>query len=137
MGGSLNNAWQGVNTIMAKHEDIQNIPPSIQTQAGATNLLLGYNLMTPRVEVQVADINHLKKIDNYFKMYGTSQNTMTDILLTSRTHYNFIKTIGANITGSVPTKHMEKIKAVFDAGVTLWHTDDMYNYKVSNNERVV
>lgn len=135
MGGAVNNAWQGVNTVMAKHEDIQNIPPTLQNQSGASNILLGYGLLTPRVEVQVADIKHLKKIDNYFKMYGTSQNTMTDILLTSRTHYNFIKTIGANITGSVPTKHMEKIKAVFDAGVTLWHTDDMYNYKVSNNER--
>lgn len=135
MGGAINNGWQGVNTIMAKHEDIQSIPPSIQTQAGASNLLLGHNLMTPRVEIQVADIKLLKKIDNYFKMYGTSQNTMTEILLTSRTHYNFIKTIGANITGSVPTKHMEKIKSVFDAGVTLWHTNDMYNYNVSNNER--
>ena len=29
----------------------------------------------------------------------------------------------------------KKFKQIFDSGITLWHTNDIYNYDVANNKR--
>lgn len=133
--GGLSNAFFGTSAIQAKLEDVKNIPPSLLSQAGATNLALGYELILPRIEIQMIGTENAQIVENHFKMYGVAVNKLIPINLRSRTHFNFIKTIGANITGSVPTKHLEKWRQIFDNGITFWHTNDMLNYTLSNNER--
>ena len=126
---------QTVDSILAQQEDMKNIPPAITGQVGATNLVLGYELILPRVEIKTLSPENARIVADYFKMYGVAVTQLIDVPLRTRAHYNFVKTVGANITGSVPVMHLAKIKAVFDSGVTLWHTNDMYNYNLSNNER--
>ena len=60
-------------------------------------------------------------IDNYFDMYGYKVNTVKIPNITGRLNWNFVKTINCNITGSIPQKDMQKIKNMFNNGVTLWH----------------
>ena len=65
--------------------------------------------------------------------YATNRNKTPN--LRTRTHFNFIKTIGANITGGIPKDNLSILKQIFDSGITLWHTNDIFNYNVLNNER--
>lgn len=62
-------------------------------------------------------------IDDYFTMYGyrTNQVKIPNIFtLNKRPKFNYIKTIGARITGSVPVDDERKICSIFDRGITFW-----------------
>ena len=73
-------------------------------------------------------------IDQYFDMFGYKVNTVKSPNVKSRKNWNYLKTINCNFTGNIPEKDMEKIKLIFDNGVTLWHNKDtMYDY---NNDNV-
>ena len=66
---------------------------------------------------------YYNKLGDYFAMYGYKQNRVMTINIANRYYYNYIKTVGVNIFGEkIPRNHLEKIKQIFDNGVTIWHT---------------
>ena len=71
-------------------------------------------------------------IDDYFSMYGYAVHRAKNIELHSRTNWNYIKTIGANIEGNCPAPVLTSIKNIFDNGVTLWH-NGTFNYGTLSN----
>lgn len=73
-----------------------------------------------------------KVIDNYFSQYGYRVATAKEIELHSRQNWNFVKTISANITGNCPAPVIERIKTMFDSGITLWHTGNFDYGDLSN-----
>ena len=53
-----------------------------------------------------------------------TQNKVLTPNLKSRYYYNYIKTVGCNLTtDSIPRSHLEELKAIFDRGTTIWHID--------------
>lgn len=77
---------------------------------------------------------YAKIIDDFFTMYGYKVNRLGTPNLVGRTNWNYVKTIGANITGAVPQEDLLKIKQIFDKGVTLWHNPENFlNYNVNND----
>ena len=80
------------------------------------------------------DKNAAKRIDDFFSMYGYKVNALKVPNITGRTNWNYVKTIGANIEGLIPEIYLNEIKAMFDAGVTLWHTTTYFlDYSRTNN----
>jgi len=63
-------------------------------------------------------------IDEFFDMFGYATNRLKVPNVTGRGCWNYVKTIDVNITGPVPVDDMQKLKAVFDNGVTFWHDGD-------------
>lgn len=75
-----------------------------------------------------------KRIDDYLSMYGYKTNDVKIPNLTGRTNWNYVKTIGCNFEGDIPQIYLNKIKEIFDKGITLWHNaNTMYDYSQSNN----
>ena len=73
-------------------------------------------------------------IDDYFSMYGYKINRVETPRFESRTNWNYIKTIGLNITGNIPQTDMQKIKDIFDSGITFWHNPSTFmDYSQTNN----
>ena len=73
-------------------------------------------------------------IDDYFTMYGYKVNSVEVINPHKRTYYDYIKTIGCNITGNIPQSELLEIKSLFDKGITLWHnTSHFLDYSVNNS----
>lgn len=133
--GGVVNTFNTLAGHIAKYQDIDNVPPSLQTQRGASSLMIGYNYAHPQVDIEVCDLEYLKRANSFLKQYGHTVKDVTDLNLKTRTHYNFIKTIGCNVVGTVPQNHLDKVRNIFDSGVTLWHVNDIYNYNVANNVR--
>lgn len=68
-------------------------------------------------------------IANIFNMTGYTVNRVEVPNTRSRTRFNYIQTLGANIIGSFNQKHVERIKAIYDKGVTIWHYSEKdFNY---------
>lgn len=77
---------------------------------------------------------YARVIDNYFSMYGYKTNLVKLPNLNNRSKWNFVKTINANITGDIPQKDIQKLKEIFNNGITLWH-DPLYflDYSQTNS----
>lgn len=64
---------------------------------------------------------YARVIDNFFSMYGYKTNLVKLPNLSNRSKWNYVKTINANILGDIPQKDLQKIKDLFNNGITLWH----------------
>lgn len=76
---------------------------------------------------------YAKMIDDYFTMFGYAVHRVKKPNRNSRPHWNYVKTIGATITGSVPADDMNKICKIYDNGVTFWkYGSEVGNYALDN-----
>lgn len=77
---------------------------------------------------------YAKIIDDYFSAYGYKVNSYKVPNIDGRSNWNYVKTIGINITGDIPQEDMQQIKDIYDNGVTLWHNPSTFlDYSQSNN----
>ena len=72
-------------------------------------------------------------IDEYFSQFGYKCNRVKIPNYKSRTYWNFVKTIGCNITGDIPQEDMQEIKGFFDNGITIWHDPTKFLDYTQNN----
>lgn len=127
----------GVITAGAKLADIANIkrqPQKIQGNTNTSNLYLnneifGFIVMRKSVRREYAEI-----IDNYFNAYGYATKRTGIPNINSRPHWNFTKTDGCVIKGSVPSDDMKKICSIYDNGITFWKNgSEVGNYELDNS----
>lgn len=78
---------------------------------------------------------HMAKIiDDYFTMYGYAIKSIGRINTDARPHWNYIKTAGCCISGSIPTDDAKKIISIYDNGITFWkHANEVGNYSLDNS----
>lgn len=77
---------------------------------------------------------YLESIDDFFTMYGYKVNLVKKPNITGRQNWNYVKTIGCNLTGNIPQMDLQEIKNMFDDGVTFWHNSSTFlDYSSSNN----
>ena len=72
-------------------------------------------------------------IDKYFSAYGYKVNTFKTPNIYGRTNWNYVKTIGCNIIGDIPQNDLQKIKDIFNNGVTFWHNPSTFLDYSQNN----
>ena len=76
---------------------------------------------------------YAKRCDDYMSMFGYKINDVKIPNFTGRTNWNYVKTIGCNFEGDIPQIYLNKIKEIFNSGITLWHNPNtMYDYSQSN-----
>lgn len=123
-----------VNSMLAKKQDIANVADNVALQGGDVyftfqNQYNGYCLVYKQISNEYISI-----LEGYFKKYGYSYNKLEVPNLHTRESYDYIKTIDVNILASINNESLLKIKTIFDNGVTIWHTNDIGNYALANNE---
>ena len=88
-----------------------------------------------RVSRNILREEYARIIDGYFTRFGYKVNELKKPNLFSRSKFNYIKTVDCKVTGNAPSIALESISAMFDNGVTLWHTPNVHDY--SNNTIVI
>lgn len=123
-----------VGSVVGKAVDAQNRPPQVHGQVQCDSLNAGANrceftFLHMSIRAQFARI-----IDDYFTMYGYATRRCKYPNRSSRPHWNFVKTIGATVTGSVPADDMKKICSIYDNGITFWKNgSEVGNYSLDNS----
>lgn len=77
---------------------------------------------------------YAQKIDGYFSAFGYAVNAYGNPLTKTRKYWNYIKTIGSNVGGSIPQYAINAINHIFDTGVTIWHDPNQIGNYILNNE---
>lgn len=109
------------------------VPPSMKgtTNSPIINTVLGIN----NVDCYRMSVSKkmAKVIDDYFSAFGYCVREIKIPNTNNRSAWNYVKTIGCSLKGNVMQDELAQLRAIFDRGVTLWHTNDVGNYSLSNN----
>lgn len=76
---------------------------------------------------------YAKIIDEYFTAFGYKVCRIKAPNITGRPSWNYVKTIGASISGNVPEYAETALKNMLNNGVTFWHVNDVGNYGLNNS----
>ena len=128
------NAEQAIGLTQAKLEDINNIPPTVSNMGNNSLFSYGNNYRGVYVVCKTIRSEYAEQLTNYFKMFGYKVNKLEIPNTKARKSYNYIKTVDANIVGNIPNNYLNTLKGIFDHGLTIWHTDDIGNYNLNNEE---
>lgn len=76
---------------------------------------------------------YAKRIDDFLSMFGYKVNNIKIPNITGRLNWNYVKTIGCNFEGDIPQIYLNKIKDIFNNGITFWHDPTKFlDYSQSN-----
>ena len=136
------NVHNGIQSALASASDMKSVPNTMISMGSDVYYGLAngeYGLYMYRMGL---DNEVYKRLGDYFALYGYKQNKILGLKDSTRTryYYNYIKTIGCNMTGDIPRKYMNALKSIFDNGVTLWHIDregvEVLNHGKADNYEV-
>jgi hypothetical protein len=126
------NAILKIQGIMAKQQDIANVPPSVSSMGSNSNFDYGnyiYGLYIIKKQIKT---EYQKKLEDFFHMFGYKLNEVKLPNFHTRQHFNYVQTSSCTILGNFNNEDLQEIKNIFDNGITLWHTDDIGNYDLVN-----
>ena len=132
--GDVSAGINGIKNVMVEKYEHSFLPSQAKgnTNAGNINFALDYIDYTfyhYSIKPEYARI-----IDEYFTKYGYKVNRVKTPNIGSRRNFNYIKTIGCNFTGDIPQEDLQKIKNLFNNGITFWHNaENFLNYSVNND----
>lgn len=111
----------------------QSLLPNNASLSGNNSTLLGYGLYNNIFTYYTIKKQFAEKIDKFFDMYGYLTNLTKIPNLNNRPNWNYIKTVGCNITADIPQSDLEQIKNLFNNGLTLWHNPATFLDYSQNN----
>lgn len=132
--GAVNTYFQ-IQGLQAKQKDLNAMPPQLSKMGGNTAFDYGNGIKGLYIIKREITPEYRKRLGDFFKMFGYKINSLKTPDLKSRTHFNYIQTTGANLTGNVPQPDILRLKDMFNNGVTLWHGDWVGDYALANGER--
>lgn len=118
--------------IQAKQADINNTPPQLSQMGGNIAFDFGNDYTGFYVVKKQIKNEYIKKLSDFFMMYGYKVNEVKIPNFHTRKSFNFIQTSSCNITGNFNNDDLVKLKSVFDNGITLWHVNEIGNYQLEN-----
>jgi hypothetical protein len=118
--------------LQAKQKDISNVPPSIAKMGSNSYFDYGNGYTGVWIIKKEITPEYRKKLTDFFNMYGYKKNEVKLPNFHTRQYWNYVQTNSCVIQGNFNHEDLEEIKSVFDGGITLWHTDNIGNYSLSN-----
>lgn len=107
--------------------------PNIQSHNGNTGPLyfadyFDFTFTNMHIRPEFARI-----LDDYFDRFGYATLRLKVPNINSRPHWNYTKTSGCTIKGSMPADDERRICEIFDNGITLWKNgNEVGNYSLNN-----
>ena len=127
------NAGVNIASTLAKIEDTKAYPPTVHNlaQTDALNLVINktqFNIYDMSIRAEQA-----KAIDNYFSAYGYAIHQIKTPNISSRNYWNYTKTNGCILNGSIPAQAKNDIIGMFDKGIRLWtNIQQIGNFSLPN-----
>lgn len=130
------NIQNAMDSYNARIHDAQATADSIVTGSNDLMRQIALDLNTFVLYVYRPTEEYKQKLEQIWNMRGYATNTIDYPNLKSKNSWNYIQTVKCNIKGTnIDPSDLEKIKRVFNNGVTLWHNKNVGDYSQFNGER--
>lgn len=125
---------QAIAGAMAKIQDARNMADNVNLQGGNAMFNYGYENMNIKFIYKQITQEYIDLLQDYFGKYGYKVHKVKIPNIHTRENWNYIQTVGANIVGNIPQMFIDALEQLFNQGITIWHTTDVGNYNLPNNE---
>lgn len=130
------NIQNAMDSYNARIHDAQATADSIVTGSNDLMRQIALDLNTFVLYVYRPTDEYKQKLEQIWNMRGYATNAIDYPNLKSKNSWNYIQTVKCNIKGTnIDPSDLEKIKRVFDNGITLWHNKNVGDYTQFNGER--
>lgn len=130
------NIQNAVDSYNAKIHDAQATSDSIVSGSNDLLRVQALDLSTLVLYAYKPTQEYIDKLNQIWNMRGYATNTIDYPNLHSKFLWNYIQTVKCDISGDgIDPSDLEKIKRVFDNGITLWHDKHIGDYSRNNGER--
>lgn len=110
-------SWQGLQ------QDLRNTPRSVKTMGGdVTFSRLNSQRQISAIRIGIT-YEYAERLGKMFHMFGYKQEDVRVPDINSRYFFDFLKCYKCNIKSNIPKKYANKIKSIYERGVTTWHVD--------------
>lgn len=123
-----------VKGAMAKIQDAKMVADTVYLQGGNTQFTYGNDLYDWKIVRKQITQEYVDILSDYFKKYGYAYHRVETPNVHTRQSYNYIRTVDCNIVGNISDIYLTQIRNIYNNGVTIWHTNDIGNYNLPNNE---
>lgn len=122
-----------VSDVQAKKQhDIA--PPELAGNESLGDAVFAYQRTIPKYYYMHIKEEYAKVIDKFFDQFGYQVNILKTPSIHTRSNWNYLKTKSCNFTGNIPQEYMNRIKSIFDKGITFWHKPQyMFDYTQTNS----
>lgn len=124
----IGNIKTAFNTAMAEESEkarLQDIRGLGDTIMGvpSSNVQASFGQIAASVYLKYCSVEDAKRIDNFFSRFGYRVDKVATISWNKRSDYDYIKTQGANVSGTIPVDDKVKINALLNGGLTIFHSN--------------
>lgn len=123
-----------INNVNAKIQDAKAVPDNVSLQGGDVAFNYGYENLGVKIISKQITQEYIDILQDYFRKYGYAVHRFKVPNIATRRNWNYIKTIGARITGNIPDMFLQGIENILNSGVTIWHTTEVGNFSLNNDE---
>lgn len=106
---------------------------SINGSVSDSSVNFGLGYVGFRITQYKANAEMVKMADEFLTRFGYKVMRYKKPELFSREYFNYVKTVECTVTGKAPNNVLAKIRAIFNNGITLWHTYNVGNFDVENS----
>lgn len=134
VAGGVASVGGAVANLVGKTVDVKNTPPQVHGQVQCDSLNVGMGRCEYVFQHMCIRAQFARIIDDYFTMFGYATKRIKKPNRNSRPHWNYVKTVGCSITGSVPVDDMRTICNIYNNGITFWKNgDEVCDYSLDNS----
>lgn len=133
--GGVLDSLEGIASQRASVEDVKFKPDTVSGLSGSNGYLkYTKGLYKFTFRVTAPDYASIKKIDDFFSVYGYATNEVKIPNISARPHWNFVKTRGCKIVANMPADAIARCQGFFDSGITYWKVAaELGNYNLDNS----
>lgn len=129
------NIQNAIDSYRARINDAKATADTLVSGSNDVYRMLSLNLLTPKLMFFVPTEEYKNRAKLSFSIRGYATNLVELPNLHTRKSWNYIQTVKCNIVShDIDVVDLERIKQCFDNGITLWHTKDIANYTLNNDE---
>lgn len=129
------NIQNAIDSYRARINDAKATADTLVSGSNDVYRMLSLNLLTPKLMFFVPTEEYKQRAKLSFTIRGYATNLVEIPNLHTRKSWNYIQTVKCNIVShDIDVVDLERIKQCFNNGITLWHTKDIANYTLNNDE---
>lgn len=132
IGESMFSGYYGVQSIMSTLQDKEFLPEQIKGKINSENIRIATGIDRLDFYAMAPKASMCKVIDDFWTAFGYPIHQITTPQIHSRSSWNYIKTVDCAFTADAEISMLSKYRDLFNKGITIWHTDQIGNYNLSN-----
>ena len=132
VGNALVSGVNQIQQLEATKQDKDFLPATARGKINVENIRFAMGLDRVDLYAMRPKLSMCKVIDDYWTAFGYPIHEITTPQINSRSSWNYVKTVDCAFTANAEMNILSRYRAIFNKGVTIWHTNDIGNYNLSN-----